>query len=220
MSQEEKIEMGRKLTARTLEEIEALAAMRTVGQWAYFRHDCKELAHIESFEVTFGEKYGTAWLQSGGGDHPKDLGKTEAEANAALMANAPRLLAIAQEQRGAMAADEERTRAAAMRVWGEHVRGCDTADAMADLIVSQRAEIARLQDNASTAAFDKVHDQLGEANRENEEQRAEIAAMRKVIDIARVCANEGDYKQCPRTDDHHIALLEMDQAIKNIGTKR
>ena len=84
----------------------------------------------------------------------------------------------------------------------------------------QRAEIARLQDNASTAAFDKIADQLGEANRENEEQRAEIAAMRKVIDIARVCANEGGYKQCPRTDNHHIALLEMDQAIKNIGTKR
>lgn len=53
-----------------------------------------------------------------------------------------------------------------------------------------------------------------------QEQRAEIAAMRKVIDIARVCANEGGYKECPRTDDHHIALLEMDQAIKNIGTKR
>ena len=57
----------------------------------------------------------------------------------------PRLLEIAQEQRGAMAADEERTRAAAMRVWGEHVRGCDTADAMADLIVRQRAEIADLK---------------------------------------------------------------------------
>jgi len=53
-----------------------------------------------------------------------------------------------------------------------------------------------------------------------QEQRAEIAAMRKVIDIARVCANEGGYKECPRTDDHHIALLEMDKAIKAIGAKR
>jgi len=88
---------------KTLEEIEALAAMCTLGQWGYFRHDCKELAHIESFEVTFGDKYGTAWLQSGGGNHPKDLGKSEAEANAALMANAPRLLAIAQEQRAEIA---------------------------------------------------------------------------------------------------------------------
>ena len=90
------------MSERTLEEIEALAAMCTVGQWAYFRHDSKELAHIESFEVTFGDKYGTAWIQSGGGDHPKDLGKSEAEANAALMANAPRLLAIAQEQRAVL----------------------------------------------------------------------------------------------------------------------
>ena len=56
-----------------------------------------------------------------------------------------RLLAIAQEQRGAMAADEERTKTASVRVWGEHVRGCDTVDAMADLIAEQRAEIARLK---------------------------------------------------------------------------
>lgn len=62
-----------------------------------------------------------------------------------------RLLAIAQKQRGAMAADEERTRAAAMRVWGEHVRGCDTADAMADLIVRQRAEIERLRNDLEEA---------------------------------------------------------------------
>ena len=65
--------------------------------------------------------------------------------NPELIRHAPRLLEIAREQRGAMAADEERTRAAAMRVWGEHVRGCDTADAMADLIVRQRAEIADLK---------------------------------------------------------------------------
>ena len=65
--------------------------------------------------------------------------------NLELIRHAPRLLEIAREQRGAATADEERTRAAAMRVWGEHVRGCDTADAMADLIVRQRAEIANLK---------------------------------------------------------------------------
>ena len=57
----------------------------------------------------------------------------------------PRLLEIAREQRGAATADEERTKAAAVRVWGEHVRGCDTVDAMADLIEAQRAEIAVLK---------------------------------------------------------------------------
>lgn len=35
----------------------------------------------------------------------------------------------------------------------------------------QREEIARLKANASTAAFDKVNDQLREANRENEDLR-------------------------------------------------
>ena len=65
--------------------------------------------------------------------------------NLELIRHAPRLLEIAREQRGAATADEERTRAAAMRVWGEHVRGCDTADAMADLIEAQKAEIADLK---------------------------------------------------------------------------
>lgn len=57
----------------------------------------------------------------------------------------------------------------------------------------QRAAIARLQDNASTAAFDKIADQLGEANRENEEQRAEIARLRadrvKFFHIAEVLSS-------------------------------
>ncbi len=65
--------------------------------------------------------------------------------NLELIRHAPRLLEIAREQRGAATADEERTRAAAMRVWGEHVRGCDTADALADLIAAQKAEIADLK---------------------------------------------------------------------------
>ena len=90
----------------TLEEIEALSAGRTLEPWGYFRHDCKEMSHIESFEVTFGEKYGTAWLQSGGGNDRRDLSKAEAEANAALMAHAPRLLEICREQ-GARLAEWE-----------------------------------------------------------------------------------------------------------------
>ena len=39
----------------------------------------------------------------------------------------------------------------------------------------QREEIARLKANASTAAFDKVNDQLREANAENEKLRKQIA---------------------------------------------
>ena len=107
--------------------------------------------------------------------------------NLELIRHAPRLLEIAQEQRGAATADEERTKAAAVRVWGEHVRGCDTVDAMADLI---------------------------------EAQRAEIAAMRKVVEISKICANEGGHDMCPRTDHHHIALMEMREAIASIGTKK
>ena len=90
------------MTARTLEEIEALAKLATPGEWGYFRHDCREMQHIESYEVTFGDKYGTAWLQSGGGSDRRDLSKAEVEANAALMSSAPRLLEIAQELRAAL----------------------------------------------------------------------------------------------------------------------
>ena len=39
----------------------------------------------------------------------------------------------------------------------------------------QREEVARLKANASTAAFDKVNDQLREANAENEKLRKQIA---------------------------------------------
>lgn len=46
--------------------------------------------------------------------------------------------------RGAMAADDARLREAAIRVWGEHVRGCDTPDEMADLIRELRRQLAAL----------------------------------------------------------------------------
>ena len=71
--------------------------------------------------------------------------------NLELIRHAPRLLEIAQEQRGAATADEERTKAAAVRVWGERARGCDTADALADLIAAQKAEIARLRNELEEA---------------------------------------------------------------------
>lgn len=128
------------LTARTLEEIEALAAEATPGPW-----DILKGGHVGETntvrEITFGGKYGGAWIQSA--EQCGDEGTTGKEiiANAALIAALPDLLAIAQEQ---------------------------------------KAQIAMLQDNASTAAFDKIADQLGEANRENEEQRAELARRPRV----------------------------------------
>lgn len=104
MSPEEKLEMGRKLTARTLEEPTLMPLTLEEIE--------KRLATADRIKTD-----GISWRSV-------DL-----------------LLAIAQEQ---------------------------------------RAEIARLQDNASTAAFDKIADQLGEANRENEEQRAELARRPRV----------------------------------------
>ena len=126
---------ARPMTARTLEEIEALAAGATPGVWEVL--DGSESAHccFSKSIISRGHHYDNSILEILCGS----------DADASLVVNAPRLLAIAQEQRGAMNADEARTREAAMRVWGEHVRGCDTADAMADLIVRQRAEIARLR---------------------------------------------------------------------------
>ena len=117
MSPEEKLEMGRKLTARTLEEPTLMPLTLEEIE--------KRLATADRIKTD-----GISWRSV-------DL-----------------LLAIAQEQ---------------------------------------KAQIARLQDNASTAAFDKIADQLGEANRENEEQRAEIARLRadrvKFFHIAEVLSS-------------------------------
>ena len=72
-------------------------------------------------------------------------------------------------------------------------RAIKAIDDLLAIAQEQRAQIARLQDNASTAAFDKIADQLGEANRENEEQRAEIARLRadqvKFFHIAEVLSS-------------------------------
>ena len=94
------------MTARTLEEIEALAAEATPGPWGFFKHDCKELPSIDSFEITFRNKYGTAWIQSSnthGVTMDQDMSCKEAAANAALLASARDLLAIAQGQREELA---------------------------------------------------------------------------------------------------------------------
>lgn len=41
----------------------------------------------------------------------------------------------------------------------------------------------------------------------------EVVAIEKIIAVSRVCANEGgtDRRCCVQTDDHHIALLELDK---------
>ena len=97
---------ARQVTGRTLEEIEALAAEATPGPWGFLKHDCKELPSIDSFEITFQNKYGTAWLQSSnthGVTMDRDMSRKETAANAALLASARDLLAIAQGQREEMA---------------------------------------------------------------------------------------------------------------------
>jgi len=138
------------MSERTLEEIEALAADATPGPWTTKGKSVKALGAPSERTAPNGWQGGICNCM-GSGHGPRSRIDALAETNAALIAELPNLLAIAQEQRGAMAADEERTRAAAMRVWGEHVRGCDTADAMADLIVRQREEIARLRGDLAQA---------------------------------------------------------------------
>lgn len=41
----------------------------------------------------------------------------------------------------------------------------------------------------------------------------EVEAIEKIIAVSRICANEGgtDRRCCVQTDDHHIALLELDK---------
>lgn len=136
------------MTARTLEEIEALAAEATPGP--YSLNECGQGAELMMLGGPSRKYVATVRIHQ----VPRHMGEWEEKKRAKtaeLLAALPDILAIAQEQRGAMNADEARTREAAMRVWGEHVRGCDTADAMADLIVSQRAEL-----DAVFAAIDEV----------------------------------------------------------------
>ena len=45
--------------------------------------------------------------------------------------------------KGVTRADDERLEQAAIRVWGEHVWGCDSADHMAELVLSLRHQLGR-----------------------------------------------------------------------------
>lgn len=91
--------------------------------------------------------------------------------------------------RGAMAADDNRLRDAAIRVWGEHVRGCDTPDAMADLIEHLRNEV--------TCVAQQVIDwsvRAGDAERERDACREIFKTGTRCIDYDRWigCVNERD----------------------------
>jgi len=59
---------------------------------------------------------------------------------------------------------------------GGHVDGRKQSEACKE-ISALRAQITEMQSNASTAAFEKVNDQLAEANRENAELRAQVATL-------------------------------------------
>lgn len=86
------------MTGRTLEEIEALAAEATPGPWEILKSGHVGATNTVQ-EITFGGKYGGAWIQSA--EQCGDEGTTGKEiiANAALIAALPDLLAIAQGQR-------------------------------------------------------------------------------------------------------------------------
>lgn len=59
---------------------------------------------------------------------------------------------------------------------GGHVDGRKQSEACKE-ISALRAQITEMQSNASTAAFEKVNDQLAEANRENANLRAQVATL-------------------------------------------
>lgn len=114
----------------TLEEIEALAKGATPGPWKTVIPNPEE-GWIDVVAEDGSMVVGDQGVYNG----------LELEPTAALIAAAPRLLEIAQEQAGAIRADDERLEKAAVRIWGEHVMGCDTAERMADLIEHLRAQI-------------------------------------------------------------------------------
>ena len=145
---------ARQVTGRTLEEIEALAAEATPGPWGFFKHDCKELPSIDSFEITFRNKYGTAWIQSSnthGVTMDRDMSHKEAAANAALLASAPDLLAIAQGQRERLAALDNAPR------WSRHSERCGVAAALG--VTTDRVDL----DSVVYAVVKKLMDMRGGA---------------------------------------------------------
>ena len=78
-----------------------------------------------------------------------------------------RLRQVTADLRGAINSDEDRLKAAEIRVWGESIHGCDAPDRMADLVISLRARVAELEarksgiewmpmDSAPTATWSKA----------------------------------------------------------------
>jgi hypothetical protein len=95
------------------------------------------------------EELGTQRARADNAEFHLDMMKQRAEAAEAevkiLLTEIKRLRAENETLRGAMAADDERLKAAAERVWGDHIWGCDTPEKLADLVLHLRAEIEALR---------------------------------------------------------------------------
>ena len=91
------------MTARTLEEIEALAAEATPGPWTTKGKSVKALGAPSERTAPNGWQGGICNCM-GSGHGPRSRIDALAETNAALIAELPNLLAIAQEQRAALLA--------------------------------------------------------------------------------------------------------------------
>lgn len=91
------------MTARTLEEIEVLAADATPGPWTTKGKSVKALGAPSERTAPNGWQGGICNCM-GSGHGPRSRIDALAETNAALIAELPNLLAIAQEQRAALLA--------------------------------------------------------------------------------------------------------------------
>ena len=89
------------MTARTLEEIEALAADATPGPWTTKGKSVKALGAPSERTAPNGWQGGICNCM-GSGHGPRSRIDALAETNAALIAELPNLLAIAQEQRAVL----------------------------------------------------------------------------------------------------------------------
>jgi len=96
------IRQARPMTARTLEEIEALAADATPGPWTTKGKSVKALGAPSERTAPNGWQGGICNCM-GSGHGPRSRIDALAETNAALIAELPNLLAIAQGQRAEIA---------------------------------------------------------------------------------------------------------------------